>query len=269
VTSDRSRVERIARARSLAGQHPDAAELLTFVAELTEYQQSLARRWSAAAEGIPHVHSLRDGIDREWILGNVPDTLAWLERTAPSSLAGAAAELRGVDALRWHEPLDEVLTDSIASATALAATRQLVIEALLQPMAEQLAETAVPTHGGADATRCTFCGTRPVVGALCEDGQGAKRTLTCALCARTWTYLRLVCPACGERTFEALPVYTAEQFPNARIEACDTCRTYLKTIDLTKDGLAVPLVDDIASVALDLWARDKGYVRLRANVLRT
>jgi FdhE protein len=54
-----------------------------------------------------------------------------------------------------------------------------------------------------------------------------------------------------------------------RIEACDNCKRYLKTIDLTKDGHAVPIVDDIASVSLDLWAAEQGYSRLRANLLRT
>ena len=39
------------------------------------------------------------------------------------------------------------------------------------------------------------------------------------------------------------------------------------TIDLTKDGLAVPCVDDIASVSLDLWARERGYTRIKDNVL--
>ena len=52
-----------------------------------------------------------------------------------------------------------------------------------------------------------------------------------------------------------------------RIDACDRCHRYIKTIDLSKDGLAVPCVDDIASVSLDLWARDGGYTRIKNNVL--
>ena len=44
--------------------------------------------------------------------------------------------------------------------------------------------------------------------------------------------------------------------------------TYVKTIDLTRDGLAVPVVDDLASVTLDLWARERGYQRLYPNLLR-
>jgi FdhE protein len=76
-----------------------------------------------------------------------------------------------------------------------------------------------------------------------------------------------VCPACGQQEFDALPVYTATEFEHVRVDACDACRRYVKTIDLTKNGLAVPPVDDIATVALDLWARERGYTRLKANVL--
>ena len=92
--------------------------------------------------------------------------------------------------------------------------------------------------------------------------------LTCGLCLSEWEFLRVVCPACEEQRFDALPVYTSETFPHVRIEACDSCRCYLKTIDLTRNGLAVPLVDDLATVPLDLWAREQGYRRSRENLLR-
>jgi len=92
--------------------------------------------------------------------------------------------------------------------------------------------------------------------------------LLCAVCLTEWKYLRVICSGCAEQQFDALPVYIAEEFPHIRIEACESCHCYLKTIDRTKNGLAVPLVDDIASLSLDLWARDRGYVRLRPNLLR-
>ena len=106
-----------------------------------------------------------------------------------------------------------------------------------------------------------------VVAVLREEGHGAKRFLLCALCLHEWECLRIVCPFCGEQDFDKLPVYTAEQFSHVRIDACDRCHHYIKTIDLTKDGLAVPCVDDIASVSLDLWARERGYTRIKNNVL--
>lgn len=48
-----------------------------------------------------------------------------------------------------------------------------------------------------------------------------------------------------------------------RIEACDTCRSYIKTFDLRQPGARdiVPLVDDVASATLDLWALDQGLQR--------
>ena len=115
--------------------------------------------------------------------------------------------------------------------------------------------------------RCPRCAALPVAAVLREEGHGAKRSLLCALCLQEWECLRIVCPACGEQDFDKLPVYTAEQFAHVRIDACDRCHHYIKTIDLTKDGLAVPCVDDIASVSLDLWARERGYTRLKTNIL--
>ena len=80
--------------------------------------------------------------------------------------------------------------------------------------------------------------------------------------------MRIACPACGETGFESLPVFQAEEFPGTRIDACETCRTYLKTVDLTVTANAIPVVDDLASLPLDLWAREQGYHRIRPNLLR-
>lgn len=32
----------------------------------------------------------------------------------------------------------------------------------------------------------------------------------------------------GEQGFDARPVFSAEQFPHARVDACDTCRSYAR-----------------------------------------
>ena len=51
---------------------------------------------------------------------------------------------------------------------------------------------------------------------------GAKRFLLCSLCFNEWEFRRLLCPNCGEEDKDKLPVYTAEEFPHIRVEACDT-----------------------------------------------
>jgi FdhE protein len=105
------------------------------------------------------------------------------------------------------------------------------------------------------------------LGVLREDGHGARRSLVCWRCLTTWDFLRVTCAGCEEQQFDALPVFTADAFPQVRVEACECCHRYLKTIDLTKDGLAVPIVDDVASISLDLWAQQQGYRRLQNGLL--
>ncbi len=105
------------------------------------------------------------------------------------------------------------------------------------------------------------------VGVLREEGHGAKRSLVCSLCLTEWDYRRVVCPACGEERFDKLSAYTASQFEHMRVEACDTCKVYINTVDLTKNGLAIPVVDELAALPLGLWAQEKGYTKLQSNLL--
>ena len=107
------------------------------------------------------------------------------------------------------------------------------------------ADPALRPGGEAPRAECPFCGHLPVTGVLRPEGEGGKRWLVCSFCATEWEFRRLVCPACGEGDHEKLPVYVAEEFPHVRVEACDSCRTYLKAVDMTRDGLAVPQVDEL------------------------
>ena len=85
--------------------------------------------------------------------------------------------------------------------------------------------------------------------------------------ATAWRVPRLTCPQCGETEADKRPVHTAESIAHVRIDACTTCSRYVKTVDLRKDGTAVPLVDELAAVELDIWAQEQGLTKLRANVL--
>jgi FdhE protein len=242
---------RIARARELASIRPPARDLLTFYAALAEYQRTLAA-------------SARDagafGVDQ--VVDAIPGLLAWLRENGPADLAQSVEQLdrRGLDSL-----VASAFRRKDASGAANPA-EQFVIESLLQAFSDHLANGDPPAPGSLPL-RCPRCAGLPVAAVLREEGHGARRSLLCAICLHEWECLRIVCPACGEQEFDSLPVYAAEQFAHVRIDACDRCHHYIKTIDLTKDGLAVPCVDDIASVSLDLWARERGYVRIKHNLL--
>jgi FdhE protein len=258
---------RIARARLLADRYPAAEEILTFYARLAERQRALllASPGAGVRQGNGRVV---DRLDPDLVLAAAPGFLEWLAMAAPAPLA-AFARATIADSARWRRLLDARLT---GEAEDVADEEAFVIEALLQPFAERAASGSrllnVPGAHTSASAQCPACAGLPVVGVLREEGHGARRRLVCALCLTEWDYQRVRCPACGEDGFDALPVFTAEQCAHIRIEACGTCRRYLKTIDATRDGHAVPLVDDLATVSLDLWARDQGYVRLRANLLR-
>jgi FdhE protein len=133
---------------------------------------------------------------------------------------------------------------------------------LMQPYAECFRKPA-----GGTGEKCPSCGSKPVAAVLRGEGDGAKRGLLCSVCALEWPYRRIICPNCGEEDKNKLPVYIAEKIPHIRVEACDTCRTYLKSVDLTKDGFAVPQVDEIATVVLNLWAEENGYAKIETNIL--
>ncbi len=51
------------------------------------------------------------------------------------------------------------------------------------------------------------------------------------------------------------------------VQVCGECNHYIKLIDLRKDGFAVPDLDDLASVSLDLWAGERGYIKVEKNLL--
>jgi FdhE protein len=120
-----------------------------------------------------------------------------------------------------------------------------------------------PTRAVPVPARCRSCGGPPGLSVLIEEAgtHGSARRLLCSRCERSWSFPRIICPLCGEEEAEKLPRLQAEEIPAARIEACDSCGTYLKSIDLTRDGRAVPAVDDLATCALDLAAHDRGYRR--------
>jgi FdhE protein len=74
--------------------------------------------------------------------------------------------------------------------------------------------------------------------------------------------------ACGETASSRLPIYAAgEQLPHLRVDACDACRRYVLAVDLRKDAAAVPLVDELAAIPLDLFAKERGLTKVVPNLM--
>jgi len=189
-------------------------------------------------------------------------TLLQEEIATGLSMAGIFARLR---ALNLPEPLSSfpLTPDLLEAEEPSTPEARFFWRILKQPHAERDRKPAPETYSGT----CPSCGAKPVAGVLRGEGDGAKRSLVCSMCAQEWLYRRLICPNCGEEDREKLPVYKAEQIDHVRVEACDTCHTYIKSVDLTKDGFAVPQVDEIATLALNVWADEHGYAKVETNLL--
>ena len=115
---------------------------------------------------------------------------------------------------------------------------------------------------------CPCCGAAPVAAVLRDEPEiKGRRTLLCSICLAEWTFPRTRCPACEEERAEKRPHHVSESWPHIRLEECGSCRTYLKAVDLRENGLALPVVDELASVELDLWAVEQGLSKLRTNLL--
>jgi len=78
----------------------------------------------------------------------------------------------------------------------------------------------------------------------------------------------MTCAVCGESNGARLPIYQEEdRFPHARIDGCRSCGRYLLTFDLRRDNGTVPLVDELACLPLDLYARDQGLTKITPNLM--
>ncbi|MGC2197505.1 MAG: formate dehydrogenase accessory protein FdhE [Terriglobales bacterium] len=259
---------RMERAEDLAGQHPFAAEILRFYLQVARFQGELYRRLESfaatrpqsragAASGPPELPELVAGF---------PRFLSVIEQHAPAQLAEFARTLRSAP----EQSLAELLNDfwSGPGELAVSSFSEFPIRAFLQPYAEFVRLHSEIQWDGYTRALCPFCGRKPGLGVLRQQGDGGSRSLICSFCLAEWQFRRILCPGCGEEDHAKLPVFTAAELEHVRIECCDTCKSYLKTVDLTKNGLAEPMVDEIAAVPLDLWAQERGYSKLQPNLLQ-
>jgi len=266
---------RIRRAEYLASQHPFAAEVLRFYSRIAEFQKNLhaefRRDFGAQLSGrMPG--SLRidlPSIEPERLVSPVTSLLRVIELAGPPALAAAAREISGLDAVSKLSLLEAYWEVGGTNDQLISAFAQFIPRAFDQPLAELIAAFTPVGPVLSTPHNCPLCGGQPFLGVLRQEGDGGKRRMMCSFCLQEWDFRRIYCPACGEEDEKKLPVYVAEQFPHIRVEACETCKVYVRTIDLTKDGNAVPVVDDLAAIPLSLWAHERGFARLQPNLLGT
>ncbi len=254
--------KQIRRADELAAQPNGSTELVTFYAHLLRAQKDVhaflrtRQHWLPSGDLRADLPVLRQA----W-----PGFLQAVQAHGPALLAAEAGNL----ATASDNTMDEILLNYWENPSEI----DFFPKAYLQPYAHWLAQIEagpVAREFVPDERHCPFCGGNPQVSFLQSketNAESGNRELICATCLSSWAFLRVVCANCGEEQPAKLSYFQSPEFDHVRIEACDTCKHYIKGVDLTRLGFAVPLVDEIAAAPLDLWAREHGYKKIELNLV--
>jgi FdhE protein len=252
----------IRRAEKLASERSEVKELLIFYGKLLGVQKRVYEYFRSREGWLPSGALAQDlGIVRLML----SSLLEVVEASGPAALAQQAHSLRQAS----EADIDKMFLEYWSAPQDV----NFFAKAFLQPYARWLAETgAKPTDrnlkGGEN--RCPFCMGKPQLSLLRTqepDSEAGGRNLLCSTCLSVWPFRRVVCASCGEERPARLAYFHAPEYDHVRVEACDTCKDYIKGIDLTRFGLAVPLVDEVAAAPLDLWARERGYTKIELNLV--
>ena len=252
----------INRAQELASKRREAGELLAFYAILLKSQKGIYEYLRSRKGWLPS-GSLEQ--DLSVLRSMMPRLLDAVESSGPAALAEQARSLSKATGAN----LDQMLIEYWRAPSDM----HFFAKAFLQPYARWLAETgAAPADRnlGGGENCCPFCQGKPQLAFLQSkesSSEAGTRDMLCSMCLTAWPFRRVVCANCGEEDPERLAYFHSPEYDYIRVDACDTCKYYIKSIDLTRFGFAVPLVDEIAAVPLDLWARERGYTKIELNLI--
>ncbi|HEV7683868.1 MAG TPA: formate dehydrogenase accessory protein FdhE [Pyrinomonadaceae bacterium] len=253
--------KQIQRADALAAHANGSKELLTFYAYLLRAQKDIyellrgRKGWLPAGELEDDFPVLRE---------TLPSFLKVVEAHGPESLASEAHD--------FSQLADDALAEKLMTYWHDTTDVQFFEKAFLQPYLKWLVETGgiLVRKSYRGERYCPFCGGNPQVSFLQNKettAESGNRDLICATCLSSWEFRRVVCASCGEERPAQLGYFHSPEFDHVRIEACDTCKRYIKGVDLTRVGFAAPLVDEIDAAPLDLWAREHGYTKIELNLV--
>jgi formate dehydrogenase accessory protein FdhE len=249
-----------ARAELLARESSAAEEPLRFAAGLYRAQGQVAGNLEAEHGREPLTGHLEEDSSR--FLDQISSVLRHAAEEGPEVLAQEARSRQNDLPATARARLQAFWAGDQPSA------EDYLSRAILRPYVEFLRSVNRAPDRVHRRGQCPFCGSAPWICARREGSllEGARRMLGCALCGGEWLFGRILCPSCSERDPYKLPFFSNEKHPTVRIEACETCHRYVKSIDLSDDARPIPEVDDLVSLSMDLWAVEQGYTRIEPGL---
>jgi FdhE protein len=104
---------------------------------------------------------------------------------------------------------------------------------------------------------CPICGSHP--GLSMFQGEG-ERFLFCSFCWYKWASNRIFCPFCDNTDTKTLNYFFSEDEKEYRVDLCDKCKKYIKTIDSRKtERIIYPPIEQVATLHLDIKAKEMKY----------
>jgi formate dehydrogenase accessory protein FdhE len=251
---------RAARAELILREAPAAEAPLRFAAGLYRVQARVVAGIEAAHAEEPLTGHLEEDADR--LLSTGSFVIRYAAEEGPEALSQEARarqkDLRSTARARLV----------VYWAGDRPSTEDYLSRAMLRPYVEFLRSVNTAPDRVHARGRCAFCGGFPWIAARRDAStmEGARRMLGCALCGEEWLFGRILCPSCFEGDPARLPSFQSEKHPTVRIEACETCHRYVKSLDLSEDARPIPEVDDLVSLSMDLWAVDQGFTRIEPGL---
>ena len=251
---------RAARAELLVRDAPAAEAPLRFAAGLYRVQGRVAAAIEAANRKAPLTGHLDDDADR--LLPDLSSVVRYAAEEGPPLLTEQAG--------RRQDDLPSTARTRLLVYWAgdRPSNEDYLSRAMLRPYVEFLRSVNRAPDRVHRQGQCPFCGGFPWISARRDASvmEGARRMLGCGLCGGEWLFGRILCPSCFEGDPDKLPTYQSDKHANVRIEACETCSRYVKSLDLSEDARPIPEVDDLVSLSMDLWAGEQGFTRIEPGL---
>lgn len=142
-------------------------------------------------------------------------------------------------------------------------TMTLISRELVKPIFHSLADYAGEYISFENWTEgfCPICGDLPSFARFSKEEEG-KRYLWCERCDLEWNFQRICCPFCKNTDHTKLRFLTTSHREELRIDVCENCKGYIKTIDerkLEDEEKIIYSRENVASLFLDMVAEEKGY----------
>lgn len=108
-----------------------------------------------------------------------------------------------------------------------------------------------------DKGYCPVCGSIPELSLFEDNG---KRSLMCSFCGHIWPTKRVCCSFCENTDHETLHYFEIEGEEEYRIDVCDKCKMYIKTVDIRKISRPVYLpLESVSTPYINIKFTEMGY----------